>query len=89
MASFPTGSVDEAHNALPDENVTDPQPVIVVPFEVKPTVPVGEDPPLTVAVNVTDCPEMDGFRLETTVVVVGFTKGTVTLRMTVLAKSAR
>jgi hypothetical protein len=43
----------------------------VTPFEVKPTVPVGEEPPFTVAVSVTCCPEVEGFALEATVVVVG------------------
>jgi hypothetical protein len=43
---------------------------MVEPLEVNPTVPVGDDPPLTVAVKVTDWPTVDGFRFDATAVVV-------------------
>ncbi len=59
------------HAALRDEvTVTAEQPVMVVPFEVNATVPVGTAGPAgaTAAVNVTDPPTVDGFLLETTVV---------------------
>jgi hypothetical protein len=48
-----------------------PQPKIVVPLEVNATVPLGVGGPLgdTVAVKVTDCPNIDGFILDTTFVV--------------------
>src|SRR6202140_4550570 len=36
------------------------------------TVPVGLPPVVTVAVNVTICPKLEGFRLEATVVLLGF-----------------
>lgn len=56
-------------------SVTVEQPVMAVPFEVKATVPVGTGGPAgpTVAVKVTDWPSVDGFLLETTVVVELFT----------------
>jgi hypothetical protein len=43
---------------------------MVVPLEVNTTVPVGDEPPLTVAVKVTDWPAVDGFTLEPTAVAV-------------------
>ena len=50
-----------------------PLPIVFAP-SLNVTVPVGFPLPgattATVAVNVTDCPERDGFTLETTVVVV-------------------
>jgi hypothetical protein len=48
------------------------QPLIVAPFEVNATVPVGVGDPVgdTVAVNVTDCPEVEGFMLEARLVLV-------------------
>jgi hypothetical protein len=55
------------HCAVPDASATIEQPVIVVLLEVKPTVPVGEEP-LTVAVKVTDWPTNEGLRLEPTLV---------------------
>jgi hypothetical protein len=64
----PGDANDVPHCAEPELNVTAEQPLIVVPFEVNPTVPVGESP-ATVAVNVTDCPMDDGFWFEATEVV--------------------
>jgi hypothetical protein len=54
------------------ERTTSVQPVMAIPSEVKPTVPVGAGGPAgaIVAVNVTDSPEVEGLRLEVTVVVV-------------------
>jgi hypothetical protein len=69
-ASLPTGNVDVMHCATPEESVTDPQPLMVDALAINPTVPDGEAPPLTVAANVTDCPEVDGFGLEVKAVVV-------------------
>ena len=47
----------------------------VVPPSIKVTVPVGVLPvPVTVAVNVTDWPAVEGFREEVRVVVVGAVK---------------
>ena len=71
MVSVPAGSVVVVHAAVRDEeSVTAEQPLIVVPFEVNATVPVGVGGPAgdTVAVNVTDCPTVDGFIDDTTVV---------------------
>jgi hypothetical protein len=70
MASVPTGNAEVVHCAAPEESGTAEQPLIELPFELNPTVPVGEFPPLTVAVKVTLCPEVEGFRLDLTVVVV-------------------
>jgi hypothetical protein len=56
--------VEVVHVAVrEEERATAEQPVMVVPFEVKPTVPVGMGGPAgaTVAVNVTGCPEVEGF----------------------------
>jgi hypothetical protein len=72
MVSVPTISVVVVHAAVRDEvTFTAEQPVMLVPFEVNATVPVGTGGPTgaTVAVNVTDWPAVDGFLLETTVVV--------------------
>ena len=44
-----------------------PQPLIVVPPSLKFTLPVGLSP-VTVAVNVTDCPAVDGFADEASAV---------------------
>src|ERR1700733_3068522 len=72
MVSVPSASDVVVHAAVRDEvTVTAEQPVTVVPFEVNATVPVGTGGPAgaTVAVNFTDSPTVDGFLLETTVVV--------------------
>jgi hypothetical protein len=72
IGCVPTASVEV-------ERVATPEPLSVpVPMEVAPslnvTVPVGVPAPgattATVAVNVTDCPNADGFTLEMSVVVV-------------------
>src|SRR5271156_5267397 len=55
--------------ALPVGSATAAQPLRVVPFAVKPTVPVGALP-LTVAVKVTLAPSVDGLAELTSVVVV-------------------
>ncbi len=57
---LPTDSDEVAHVALPPEIVWAPQPEIVAPLSWNATVPVGLAP-LTVAVNVTDCPAPEGF----------------------------
>ena len=75
MASLPPGRAEVVQAALPEERVIPEQPLIVSPFAVKATVPVGEEPPLTVAVNVTASPAVEGFREELRVVVVD-SKGT-------------
>jgi hypothetical protein len=51
-------------------SVTAEQPDMVVPFAVKATVPVGTGGPagVTVAVNVTAVPAVDGFRLDVSAV---------------------
>lgn len=61
---------DVVQAAWPEVTVTAEQPLIVVLFAVNATVPAGDTPPLTVAVNVTDCPTVEGFTLEATAVVV-------------------
>jgi hypothetical protein len=61
IESFPTSRVEVVHCAWPEARVTAEHPPIAVPFEVKLTVPVGEEPPLTVAVKVTAWPEVEGF----------------------------
>ena len=53
-----------------EESVTEEQPLMGVLFAVKLTVPVGDPPPLTVAVKVTAWPDTEGLRLEVTTVVV-------------------
>jgi hypothetical protein len=55
---------------MPDASMSPEHPVMATPFAVKPTVPVGDPPPVTLAVKVTDCPMVDGFTLEATVVTV-------------------
>lgn len=73
MASVPTGKAEVAHWAEAEASVTDEHPVMEAPFEVNATVPVGpvgEVPPLTVAVKVTDWPTVEGFTLEASAVVV-------------------
>jgi hypothetical protein len=72
MDSVPTGKTDVVQVAVREaERVTAEHPEMAVPFDVKPTVPVGVGGPAgaTVAVNVTDSPEVDGFALDVTVVV--------------------
>ena len=72
MVSVPSFSVVVVHAAVRDDvTVTAEHPLMVVPFEVNATVPVGTGGPAgpTVAVNVTDWPTVEGFLLETTVVV--------------------
>jgi hypothetical protein len=56
----PTVAYDVPHWAVPKDNVTAEQPVMNVPFEVNATVPVGDDPPLTVAVKTTAWPAVEG-----------------------------
>ena len=51
---MPAVENDVVHTAKPEESVTAEHPLIEAAFEVKPTVPVGDAPPLTDAVNVTD-----------------------------------
>lgn len=71
IASVPTASAVVVQAAVCDAvSVTAEQPFMVVPFETKATVPVGAGGPagVTVAVNVTAAPPLDGFRLEATVV---------------------
>ena len=70
MASVPPASVVVAHLALLEASVTAEQPLSAAPFEVKLTEPVGDDPPLTVAVKVTDAPNLAGLVLEVRLVVV-------------------
>ena len=53
---------------MPEDTDTAEQPPIVAMLEVKATVPVGEYP-LSVAVKVTDWPNVEGFKLEPTEVV--------------------
>src|ERR1700685_1595013 len=67
MVSVPTGSESVAQVAMPDDRATDPQPSMVLPFDVKATVPVRPGVGATVAVKVTDWPSTDGFRLEVSV----------------------
>jgi hypothetical protein len=69
MESVPVAANEVVQAALPETSVTAAQPLIVVPFEVNPMVPVGEVPP-TVAVKVTDSLVTTGFALATSVVVV-------------------
>jgi hypothetical protein len=72
MVSVPAVSDVVVHAAVRDEvTITAAQPEMVFPFEVNVTVPVGTGGPAgtIVAVNVTDPPTVDGFLLETTVVV--------------------
>ena len=69
----PAGSAAVVQVAVrEEESGTAVQPVMVVPFAVKPTVPVGAGGPAgaTVAVNVTGSPTVDGLAEELSVVVV-------------------
>jgi hypothetical protein len=64
----PAASADVTHCAWPETRVTVAQIVVVPSLNV--TVPVGVPLlPLTVAVNVTDCPAFDGFVPDATEVV--------------------
>jgi hypothetical protein len=56
-----------------EDTMTAVQPVMIVPFDLKDTVPVGFGGPTgeIVAVKVTTSPELEGFSLETNVVAVG------------------
>src|SRR5580693_4175359 len=68
MASVPTASDDETHCAVPEVSVTDVQPEIAAPFDVKPTVPVGGPAGVTLAVIVTCSPPVEGLGELVTVV---------------------
>lgn len=60
------------HVAVPEVTVAPVQPVIAMPFDVNVTVPLGakgEFGAVSVAVKVTDCPEVDGFGDPVTAVV--------------------
>ena len=73
MASVPTASVEVVQTAVSEEvSGTAVQPEIALPFEVKLTVPVGAGGPegLTVAVMVTNSPNVEGLGELVTVVVV-------------------
>ena len=71
MECDPAASADVA--SVADPELKAPVPRVVVP-SLKVTVPPGTPAPgataLTVAVNVTDCPNTEGFADDTTVVVV-------------------
>ena len=70
--SVPLGKMVVVHAAVRDAlSGTAEHPVRFVPVEVNATVPVGSGGPtgVTVAVKVTGWPSVDGFLLETTVVV--------------------
>jgi hypothetical protein len=67
IESVPTVNAVVVQAAVCDEvSVTAAHPVMVAPFEVKATVPVGAGGPagVTVAVNVTEAPAVEGFKLE-------------------------
>jgi hypothetical protein len=70
IGRLPKGSVVVVKVATPPLRV--PVPSVVAPF-LKVTVPFGAGPVdgVTVAVNLTDCPEVDGLTEEVRVVVVG------------------
>jgi hypothetical protein len=73
MASVPTANAAVEQVAIcADERLTAVQPLMAAPFEVNTTVPVGVGGPAgeTVAVNVTESPTVEGFRLEIRAVVV-------------------
>ena len=72
MASVPTASAEVVHTAVFELRGTALQPEIPVPFEVKPTVPVGAGGPEgdTVAVMVTCCPMVEGLGALVTAVMV-------------------
>lgn len=64
----PAARLEVAHGAWPEASATDEQIAVVPSLNV--TVPVGVPLlPLTVAVNVTDCPVFDGFVPDATTVV--------------------
>lgn len=65
----PTASAEVDSVAWPALSVA--VPIVVVPSR-NATVPVGVPTPVTVAVKVTDCPAVEGFGKELTVVVVGW-----------------
>ena len=67
MECAPTASVDVVSDAVPPLKATLPNGV--APSK-NCTVPVGPEDGLTVAVNVTGCPTVDGFRDDVNVVVV-------------------
>ena len=67
IESVPTASELVTHAAVLDVNtVTAEHPLIAVPFELNETVPVGVGGPagVMVAVKVTDCPAIEGFKLD-------------------------
>jgi len=69
MEWLPTARAEVVKVAVPADSV--PVPSTLAPSR-KLTLPVGVPPvPMTVAVNVTDCPERDGFGDDPRVVVVG------------------
>ncbi len=68
VCPLPTGRVVVAQVATPPLRVWASHPVMPVP--VKATVPVGLEPPLTVAVKVTLWPTVEGLAEELTAVVV-------------------
>jgi len=80
ITSVPTGSVEVVHVAVPgfpDVTAVVPQPVLLLHVTLPLTFCDFACPfrpftspycPLIVAVNVTDCPEIDGFALEVTTV---------------------
>ena len=72
IASVPTAKVLVTQLAICPESVTSVQPVIAAALEVKLTVPAGAGGPAgaTVAVKAMDVPDVVGFMLEVTVVVV-------------------
>jgi len=71
IESVPTGSVEVVRVASPALNV--PVPRTVVPSMNVTVSPLVGSPALevTFAVNITDCPALDGFSEEVSVVVVG------------------
>ncbi len=72
IESVPTASKLVTHTAVRKElSTTPPHPEMAVPFELNETVPVGVGGPegVIVAVNVTDLPAVDGFKLDTRIVV--------------------
>ena len=58
---MPTISAEVEHVASPELNAAVPHPAMVVPPDLKSTVPPGLLPPVIVAVNVTESPTMLGF----------------------------
>jgi hypothetical protein len=70
IESLPAGREEVVHCAWLEARATAEQPLIAAPLAVNLTVPVGEEPSLTAAVNVTDWPTVEGFWLETSPVVV-------------------